>query len=94
VSDAYSDFGHCVEHQNYLHTVWSKWFRLNPLCCQQQDNHYSQSYNSKISSSESLPCEIYLEPVIQVYLLGHVALPVGNSAKSGHRWFKQNKPHE
>jgi hypothetical protein len=79
VSDAYPVFSHCVERQNNLHTIWSKWFRPNPLCCQQQDHHYSQSYNSKNSSSESLPCDIYLEPVIQVYLLGHVALSVRNN---------------
>ena len=24
VSDAYPVFSHCVEHQNYLHTIWSK----------------------------------------------------------------------
>ncbi|CAD6253340.1 unnamed protein product [Miscanthus lutarioriparius] len=79
VSNGYPVFSHCVEHQNYLHTIWSKWIRPNPICCQQQDHHYSQSYNSKSSSSESLPCDIYLEPVIQVYLLGHVALSVGNN---------------
>jgi len=62
VSDAYPVFGHCGDHQNNLHTIWSKWFRPNPLCCQQQYHHYSQIYNFKSSSSESLPCDIYLEP--------------------------------
>ena len=55
----------------------SKWFRPNPFCCQQQDHPHAQS-----SSSKSLPCDIYLEPVFQVYLLGHVTLSVGNNRLS------------
>ncbi|CAD6256495.1 unnamed protein product [Miscanthus lutarioriparius] len=79
VSDSCSVFGCYDERQNNLHTVCSKWFRPNPLCCQQQDHHYSQRYNATSSSSESLPCDIYMEPVKQVYLLGHVTLSVGNN---------------
>jgi hypothetical protein len=79
VSDAYSGFGCCDEHLNNLHTIYSKWFRPNPLCCQQQDHDYTQRYNATSSSSKSLQCDIYLEPVIQVYLLGHVTLSVGNN---------------
>ncbi|XP_066342721.1 uncharacterized protein [Miscanthus floridulus] len=46
---------------------------------QQQDHDYTQRYNATSSSSKSLPCDIRLEPVIQVYLLGHVTLSVGNN---------------
>ncbi|CAD6342865.1 unnamed protein product [Miscanthus lutarioriparius] len=46
---------------------------------QQQDHDYTQRYNATSSSSKSLPCDIYLEPVIQVYLLGHVTLSVRNN---------------
>ncbi|CAD6253339.1 unnamed protein product [Miscanthus lutarioriparius] len=76
VFDAYSVYG-CDEQHNSLHTIFSKWFRPNPFCCQQQDHPHDQS-----SSSKSLPCDIYLEPVIQVYLVGHVALSVGNNRQS------------
>jgi hypothetical protein len=76
VFDAYSVYG-CDEQQNSLHTTCSKWFRPNPFCCQQQDHPHAQS-----SSSKSLSCDIYLEQVIQVYLLGHVALSVGNNRQS------------
>ena len=31
--------------------------------------------------SESLPCGIYLEPIVQVYLLGHVALLARNNGQ-------------
>jgi hypothetical protein len=79
VSDSCSVFGCYDEQQINLHTICSKWFRLNPLCCQQQDQNYSQRYNATSSSSESLPCDIYMEPVTQVYLLGHVTLSVGNN---------------
>ncbi|KAG0530443.1 hypothetical protein BDA96_05G186900 [Sorghum bicolor] len=79
VPDAYHIFSHCGEHQNNLHTIWSRWVRPNPFCCQQQEYHYSQSHNFKSSSSESLPCDIYMEPIIQVYLLGHITLSVGNN---------------
>ncbi|CAD6253332.1 unnamed protein product [Miscanthus lutarioriparius] len=76
VFDAYSVYG-CDEQQNRLRTMCSKWFRPNPFCCQQQDHPHAQS-----SSSKSLPCDIYLEPVFQVYLLGHIALSVGNNRQS------------
>lgn len=76
------DAAYCVfgrkEHWDNLHTIRSKWFRPNPFCCQQQDRHYEQRHDgsrtSSCSSSESLPCDVYLEPVTQVHLLGHVAL--------------------
>ncbi|EES10033.1 uncharacterized protein LOC8062690 isoform X2 [Sorghum bicolor] len=80
VSDAYSAFGCYAEEMYNLHTVYSKWFRPNPLCCQQQDHQYAQRYNATSSSSESLPCDVYMEPVIQVYLLGHVTLSAGNNS--------------
>ncbi|KAG0530441.1 hypothetical protein BDA96_05G186700 [Sorghum bicolor] len=80
VSHAYSALGCYAEEHNNFHTVCSKWFRPNPLCCQQQDNQYAQCYNATSSSSESLPCDIYMEPVIQVYLLGHVTLSAGNNS--------------
>jgi hypothetical protein len=76
VFDAYSVYG-CDEQQNSLHTMYSQWFRPNPFCCQQQDHPHAQS-----SSSKSLTCDIYMEPVMQVYLLGHVALSVGNNRQS------------
>jgi hypothetical protein len=76
VFDAYSVYG-CDEQQNSLYTLHSKWFRPNPFCCQQQDHPHAQS-----SSSKSLPYDIYLEPVFQVYLLGHVTLSVGNNRLS------------
>jgi hypothetical protein len=70
----------CVcERQNNLYNTGSKWFQPNPLCCQQQDHYYAQSYNATSSSSESLLCDICLEPVMQVYLLAHVSLSVGNN---------------
>ncbi|KAG0530442.1 hypothetical protein BDA96_05G186800 [Sorghum bicolor] len=62
------------EQHNRLHSKCSKWFQPNPFCCQQQDHPHAQS-----SSSKSLPCDIYLEPVFHVYLLGHVTLSVGNN---------------
>ncbi|CAD6256722.1 unnamed protein product [Miscanthus lutarioriparius] len=64
------------ERQNNLYSIRSKWFQPNPLCCQQQDHYYAQSYNATSSSSESLLCDIYLEPVMHVYLLAHVSLSV------------------
>jgi hypothetical protein len=64
------------ERQNNLYSTCSKWLQPNPLCCQQQDHYYAQSYNATSSSSESLFCDIYLEPVMQVYLLAHVSLSV------------------
>jgi hypothetical protein len=73
VFDGYTVYG-CDEQRSNLHTMCSKWFRPNPFCCQQQDHPHAQS-----PSSESLPCDIYMEPVIQVYLLGHVPLSVGNN---------------
>jgi len=76
VFDAYSVYG-CDEQQNRLRTMCSKWFRPNPFCCQQLEHLHAQS-----SSSKSLTCDIYMEPVIQVYLLGHVALSVGNNRQS------------
>ncbi|XP_066335849.1 uncharacterized protein [Miscanthus floridulus] len=76
VFDAYSVYG-CDKQQNRLHTMCSKWFRPNPFCCQQQDHPHAQS-----SSSKSWPCDIYLEPVFRVYLLGHVTLSVGNNRLS------------
>jgi hypothetical protein len=35
-----------------------------------------------LSTTKSLPCDIYLEPATQVYLLGHVALSAGNNRQS------------
>jgi hypothetical protein len=65
------------ERQNNLYSTGSKWFQPNLLCCHQQDHYYAQRYNATSSSSESLLCDIYLEPVMQVYLLAHVSLSVG-----------------
>ncbi|XP_066335840.1 uncharacterized protein [Miscanthus floridulus] len=76
VFDAYSVYG-CDEQQNSPHTMCSKWFRPNPFCCQQLEHLHAQS-----SSSKSLTCDIYMAPVSQVYLLGHVALSVGNNRQS------------
>jgi hypothetical protein len=76
VSDANSVFG-CDEQQINFRAICSKWYQPNIFCCQQQDVHRTHS-----SSSVSLPCDIYLEPVIHVYLIGHVALSVG---KNRHR---------
>ncbi|CAD6253514.1 unnamed protein product [Miscanthus lutarioriparius] len=64
------------ERQNNLYSICSKWLQPNPLCCQQQDHYYAQSYNATSSSSESLLCDIYLEPVMHVYLSAHVSLSV------------------
>ena len=45
VFDAYSVYG-CDEQQNSLHTMCSKWFRPNPLCCQQQNHcHVIYTWN-------------------------------------------------
>ncbi|CAD6334410.1 unnamed protein product [Miscanthus lutarioriparius] len=76
---AYSVFG-SEEHWEDLHTIRYKWFRPNPLCCQQKDLHYDGSRTS--SSSEPLPCDVYLEPVTQVHLLGQVALLAGDNRQS------------
>ncbi|CAD6253303.1 unnamed protein product [Miscanthus lutarioriparius] len=76
VFDAYSGYG-CDEQQNSLETMCSKWYRPNPFCCQQLEHLHAQS-----SFSKSLTCDIYMETVIQVYLLGHVALSVGNNRQS------------
>jgi hypothetical protein len=73
VFDGYTVYGF-DEQRNNLHTMCSKWFRPNPFCCQQQDHPHVQ-----IPSSESLPSDIYLEPIIQVYLLGQVTLSAGNN---------------
>jgi hypothetical protein len=77
--------GYSVGGQNErLDNIWTmprKWYRPNLLCCQQQDHHYSPSYaaRSTSSSSESFHCDIYLEPVNQVCLLGYVALSAGTN---------------
>ncbi|TVU17796.1 hypothetical protein EJB05_33853, partial [Eragrostis curvula] len=72
-----------LNHWNNLHTIFSQWTRPNPLCCQQHSHHYAQSYagSSTRSSSESLTCDTYLEPVSQVFLQGHVALSAGHKRR-------------
>jgi hypothetical protein len=66
VPDAYCVFGRDKQRDN-LHTiVTSQWFRPNPICCQQQD------HRSTLLPESSLPSDVYLEPVIQVFLLGHI----------------------
>jgi hypothetical protein len=69
---AYSVFGR-KEHWDNLYTMRYKWFPHNPLCCQQHDRHYDQSYDASRTSPslESLPCDVYLEQVTQVHLLGY-----------------------
>ncbi|WVZ50782.1 hypothetical protein U9M48_002006 [Paspalum notatum var. saurae] len=68
-----------IEHQDNFYTASSKWFRPNPLCCRQrQDHHYAQGYADGRTSppSEPLPYDddVCLEAVTQVCLLVHVAL--------------------
>ncbi|XP_062183350.1 uncharacterized protein LOC133887419 [Phragmites australis] len=67
------------KHWNNLHNIFCKWFRPDPLCCQQHDHRHMQSYagSNTSSSSESFPCDTYLEPVTEVFLLGHVPLSPG-----------------
>jgi len=76
---AYSVFG-SEEHWEDLHTIRYKWFRPNPLCCQQKDLRYDASRRSL--SLQPLPCDVYLEPVTQVHLLGQVALLAGDNRQS------------
>ncbi|KAF8673179.1 hypothetical protein HU200_048728 [Digitaria exilis] len=85
VSDAQSVYG-CDEHRDSLHSIFSKWVRPNPLCCHQHENKYStQKYGASSSSelSEPLTSNIHLEPVTQVYLLGHTTLSaeIGNNRR-------------
>jgi hypothetical protein len=80
---AYSVFGR-KEYWDNLHTIRWKLFEPTPVCRQQQDRHYEQRYDAsrKSSSSESLPCDVYLEPVTQVHLLGHIALLAGDNRQN------------
>jgi hypothetical protein len=75
VPDAYAVFGR-DEHRDNLHAITSQWFRPDLLCCQQQDPHH----RSTLLPESSLASDAYLEPVIQVYLSGHVRLSAGQMA--------------
>lgn len=85
----------CKEHSDNLHTIVYKWFRPNPLCCQQQDYHHTQSYpgRSTISLTESLPCDMYLESVTEVYLQGYIALSSGREISNSKTGCTRNFPY-
>jgi uncharacterized protein YukE len=67
VPDAYSILGR-NEHRDNLHCITSQWFRPNLLCCHQHDHHH----RSTLLPESSMASDVYLEPVIQVHLLGHI----------------------
>jgi len=60
-----------IKHWNNLHRFSSLWFRPNPLCCKQDDQH-KLCRSSKLYTSGSL--DVCLEPVIDVFLQGQVSL--------------------
>jgi hypothetical protein len=75
VPDAYSILGR-NEHRDNLHCITSQWFRPNLLCCHQHDHHH----RSTLLPESSMASDVYLEPVIQVHLLGHITLLAGEEA--------------
>jgi hypothetical protein len=72
VPDANSVFGR--EQRDNLHSITTQWFRPNLLCCQQQDHQYRSTLLPESAS------DVYLEPLIQVHLLGHITLSAGRTA--------------
>ncbi|KAF8700129.1 hypothetical protein HU200_034495 [Digitaria exilis] len=79
VPDARFVYGH-DEPEDNLDIIFAKQSRPNPLCCQQvyQSDSMQRHAPSGSSTTEPMVSDIYLEPVTQVYLLGHVTLPDGN----------------
>ncbi|KAJ1287539.1 hypothetical protein BS78_02G018000 [Paspalum vaginatum] len=60
---------HHREHWDNVHIIGTQWFRPNPLCCKQHDQH-KLCHGRKLNKSD-----VSLEPVIEVHMLGRVSLP-------------------
>ncbi|KAF8775041.1 hypothetical protein HU200_005092 [Digitaria exilis] len=70
---------HHKEHWDNLHQFGTDWFRPNPLCCKQNDQH--NFYHGRKLNKSGLP-DGSLEPVIEVHLQSHVSLSEFNQDKS------------
>ena len=62
---------HHKEHWDNLHSFGTDWFRPNPLCCKQNDQH-KLYHGRKLNTSRLL--DVSLEPVIEVHLQCHISL--------------------
>jgi hypothetical protein len=63
---------HHKEHWDILHRFGTDWFRPNPLCCKQHDQH-KLCHGSRKSKMSRSP-DVFLEPVIEVQLQCHVSV--------------------
>ncbi|CAL5077970.1 unnamed protein product [Urochloa decumbens] len=78
-------------HWNNAHGIFSKWFRPNPHCCKQKHGHnqyQQQPYDTGSNTKSSWHRDVYLEPVIKVYLLGHVPVSSGSNQEKGSPYMK------
>jgi len=67
---------HHKEHWDILHRFGIDWFRPNPLCCKQHDQHKLRKLN------RSRLRDVFLEPVIEVHLECHVSVLDCNQHRS------------
>ncbi|CAO2189474.1 unnamed protein product [Urochloa humidicola] len=67
------------EHWDILHSFGTDWFRPNPLCCKQIDQH--KLYHGRKLTKSRLP-DVSLEPVIEVHLQCHVSFSECNQHRS------------
>uniref|UniRef100_A0A0A9DGV1 Uncharacterized protein n=1 Tax=Arundo donax TaxID=35708 RepID=A0A0A9DGV1_ARUDO len=70
---------HNKEHWDILHGFGTQWFRPNPLCCKQRDQH-KFCHGSKLDKS-GVP-DVSLEPVIEVHLHCQVSLSEYNKQRT------------
>ncbi|KAJ1287535.1 hypothetical protein BS78_02G017800 [Paspalum vaginatum] len=74
---------HHSEHWDNLHRFFTHWFRPDPLCCKQQDQHrlcHGSKSNPYMSSSGSR--DVSLEPIIEVNLQCQVSLSECNKQRA------------
>ncbi|XP_066398502.1 uncharacterized protein [Miscanthus floridulus] len=71
---------HHKEHWDILHRFGTDWFRPNPLCCKQHDQH-KLCHGSRKSKMLRSP-DVFLEPVIEVHLQCHVSILDCNQRRS------------
>ncbi|CAO1939893.1 unnamed protein product [Urochloa humidicola] len=79
-------------HWNNIHGIFSKWFRPNPQCCKQKHDHkqyqHPYPYNNGSNTNPSPYHDVYLEPVIKVYLQGHVPVSSRCNQEKGSPYMK------